>query len=60
MFMTATEAKVQERQADSGSGVKHQEGEKKRGWEKTGADKTKSVKLEKQDELASDKQNTQV
>jgi hypothetical protein len=51
------------KRAGSGSGqarVKHLEGEKKRGWEKTGADRTNTGKLDKQDELATDKQRTQV
>jgi hypothetical protein len=49
--------------AGSGSGqgrVKNQEGETKRGWEKTGADWTNAGKLDKQDELATDKIKTQV
>jgi hypothetical protein len=32
----------------------------KRGWEKTGADRTNAGKLDKLDELATDKQNTGV
>jgi hypothetical protein len=43
------------RRAGTGSGqarVKNQEVEKKRGWEKTGADRTNVGKLDKQDELA--------
>ena len=43
------------RRAGTGSGqarVKNQDDEKKRGWEKTGADRTNDGKLDKQDELA--------
>ena len=45
------------RLAGSGPGQardKNQEGEKKRGWEKTGADRTNVGKLEKQVELATE------
>jgi hypothetical protein len=66
MFITATEAKVQDdRQAQaewSGRRVQGQDRQgsktkrvrKKRGWEKTGADRT-NAKLFKQEELATDK-----
>ena len=40
--------------------VKNQEDNKKRGWEKTGADRTNAGKLDKLDELATDKQKPQV
>ena len=43
------------RRAGTGSGqarVKNQEDEKKRGWEKTGADRSNTGKLDKQNELA--------
>jgi hypothetical protein len=43
----------------TGSGqarVKNQEGEEKRGWEKTGADRTNAGKLDKQDKQATDRQ----
>ena len=51
------------RQAGKGSGqarVKNQEDEKKRGRAKTGADRSNVGKLDKQDELAMDKQKTRV
>jgi hypothetical protein len=47
----------------TGSGqarVKNQDGENKRCWEKTGAARTNAGKLDKQDELATYKQKTQV
>ena len=48
------------RHSGQAAGVKNQEDEKKRGWEKTGADRTNAGKLDKQDELATDKQRIQV